>query len=65
MRNVQALARQHNEAVRTLAELMRSDATPPGVRVRAAELLLDRAWGRPLQARFPQTWKCVSLPTRS
>ncbi len=29
---------------------MRSDATPPGVRVRAAEVLLDRGWGRPLQA---------------
>ena len=29
---------------------MRSDATPPGVRVRAAELILDRAWGRPLQS---------------
>ena len=51
MRNVQELARQHTtEAVRTLGELMRSDATPPGVRVRAAELLLDRGWGRPLQA---------------
>ena len=29
---------------------MRSDATPPGVRVRAAELLLDRDWAGPLQA---------------
>jgi hypothetical protein len=29
---------------------MRSDATPPGVRVRAAETLLDRAWGKPLQS---------------
>ena len=51
MRDVQALARQYSsEAVRTLGELMRSDAAPPGVRVRAAELLLDRGWGRPLQA---------------
>jgi hypothetical protein len=51
MRDVQALARQYsNEAIRTLGELMRSDAAPPGVRVRAAELLLDRGWGRPLQA---------------
>jgi hypothetical protein len=51
MRDVQALARQYSgQAVRTLGELMRSEATPPGVRVRAAELLLDRAWGRPLQA---------------
>jgi hypothetical protein len=29
---------------------MRNDATRPGVRVRAAETLLDRAWGKPLQA---------------
>jgi hypothetical protein len=51
MRDVQALARQYSsEAVGTLRELMRDDATPPGVRVRAAELLLDRAWGRPLQS---------------
>ena len=51
MRDVQALARQYsNEAIRTLGELMRSDAAPPGVRVRAAELILDRGWGRPLQA---------------
>jgi hypothetical protein len=51
MRDVQALAREYSSpAIRTLGELMRSDATPPGVRVRAAELLLDRAWGRPLQS---------------
>ena len=51
MRDVQALARQYsNEEIRTLGELMRSDAAPPGVRVRAAELILDRGWGRPLQA---------------
>ena len=56
MRNVQELARQHTtEAVRTLGELMRSDAAPPGVRVRAAELLLDRGWGRPLQASVSTT----------
>ena len=51
MRDVQALARQYsNEEICTLGELMRSDAAPPGVRVRAAELILDRGWGRPLQA---------------
>ena len=39
MRDVQAFARQYSgQAVRTLGELMRSEATPPGVRVRAAEL---------------------------
>jgi hypothetical protein len=66
MRNVQELARQRtSEAVRTLGELMRSDATPPGVRVRAAELLLDRAWGRPLQSTVSANLGSDSLPTQS
>jgi len=51
LRDVQSLARSHTvDAVRTLSVLMQDMKTPPGVRVRAAELLLDRAWGRPLQS---------------
>ena len=47
---VKALARQHTqEALETLAQLMKS-GTPDRTRVAAAEALLDRAWGRPMQA---------------
>src|SRR3954462_5075277 len=47
---VQDLARRHcSEAIRTLSELMRNPATPPGARVRAAEAILERGWGRPQQ----------------
>jgi hypothetical protein len=47
---VRALARQHSpEAFKTLVELMRL-TNEPGVRLRAAEQILDRAFGRPAQA---------------
>jgi hypothetical protein len=47
---VRALARQHSpEAFRTLVELMRL-TDEPIVRLRAAEQILDRAFGRPAQA---------------
>jgi hypothetical protein len=36
-----------SEAIKTLAKLLRSG--PPAVRVRAAEALLNRAWGTPTQ----------------
>jgi hypothetical protein len=35
------------EAIATLAAVMRDAAAPHSARVRAAETLLDRAWGRP------------------
>lgn len=45
---VRDAARAHTvEALETLARLMREGDTD-GVRLRAAEALLDRAWGRPL-----------------
>ena len=48
--HVKELARQYTEeAIRTLAELMRT-GKPDRTRVAAAEALLDRAWGRPAQA---------------
>jgi hypothetical protein len=47
---VRALARQHSpEAFQTLVELMRL-TDEPIVRLRAAEQILDRAFGRPAQA---------------
>ncbi len=45
---VQALAAEHTpEAIERLAQLMRTG--PEAVAVRAAEALLDRAWGHPSQ----------------
>lgn len=45
---VTALARKHTEdAIATLAAIMRNDKEPAAARVRAAEAVLDRAWGRP------------------
>jgi hypothetical protein len=42
------LARKHTEeAIATLAAIMRDNKEPAAARVRAAEAMLDRAWGRP------------------
>lgn len=45
------LAKQHTEeALATLVEICRNKEAPPGARVNAATVLLDRAWGKPVQA---------------
>ena len=50
-KELRELARTYTEdAIRTVAELMLSDSTPPNVRIQAADLLLNRGWGRPVQA---------------
>ena len=42
------LARVHTEdAIRVLAEIMMDQKADPAPRTRAAEALLNRAWGRP------------------
>ena len=47
---VKELARVHTEeALSTLAAIMRDSKSPAAARVRAAECLLDRGWGRPTQ----------------
>jgi hypothetical protein len=38
------------ESVRHLAAIMRQREYPPGARVQAANILLDRGWGKPPQA---------------
>lgn len=49
-KNVVELARQHTkEAVKTLATLMRKSENE-AVRASAAQALLDRGWGRPMQS---------------
>ena len=35
------------DAITCLANVMRNVKAPPAARVRAAEVILDRAWGRP------------------
>lgn len=50
LRSVEALAREHTEdAINTIAEIMNEDSllVEPQHRLRAAELLLDRAHGKP------------------
>ena len=48
--HVKELARQQTlEAVRVLAAIMADEKEPAAARVRAAEALFDRGWGRPAQ----------------
>lgn len=48
--HVRELARQYtDEAVNTLAEIANNPKSPPSARVQAANALLDRAWGKPVQ----------------
>ena len=45
------LAQSHTvEAVGTLVALMRNKKTNAGARIRAAEVLLERGWGKPAQS---------------
>jgi glycerol-3-phosphate O-acyltransferase len=48
---LKSLARAHTEAaIAVLAAVMNDAAATPASRVRAAETLLDRGWGRTVQA---------------
>jgi hypothetical protein len=48
--NINELARERGpEAIATLAKIMANDEAPPAARVKAAESLLDRGFGKPLQ----------------
>ena len=48
--HVKELARQHTaEAISLLSRIMNDPKEPAAARVRAAEALLDRGWGRPAQ----------------
>ncbi len=49
-RHVRELAKKYTEdAIRTLAEIMLDDTKREAARVSAAEVLLDRGWGKPTQ----------------
>lgn len=50
---VKSLARCHTEnAINVLQSIMMQEECPPAARVSAAQVLLDRGWGKPAQ---PQT----------
>jgi hypothetical protein len=50
MVELRSLARTHTAmAIRTLAHVARSPKAPASARVMAAEALLSRGWGKPLQ----------------
>jgi len=49
--NVRELAKTYTtQAIETLAEIMHDTGATANARVKAAEALLDRAWGRPQQS---------------
>lgn len=50
MLDLQALARTHTrQAIWTIKHVMASEDAPPGERLKAAGMLLDRGWGKPVQ----------------
>lgn len=47
---IRSLARAHTEnAISALASIMNQKKAPPSARVQAAQVLLDRGWGKPTQ----------------
>lgn len=49
--DVKAAARElTQDAIDTLASVMKDPKAPPAARISAAQVLLDRGWGRPTQA---------------
>ena len=48
---IRSLCRAYTgEAVRSLAAIMRQADAPPGARIQAIAILLDRGWGKPEQS---------------
>jgi len=48
--NIRSLARAHTEnAIAALASIMNQKKAPPSARIAAAQVLLDRGWGKPTQ----------------
>lgn len=47
---IRSLAREHTEAaIKSLAAIMRQPKSPAAARVSAAQVLLDRGWGKAVQ----------------
>jgi hypothetical protein len=48
---IRSLARSHSAtAIKTLVGIMKEPKAAPAARVAAAQALLDRGWGKPMQA---------------
>ena len=48
--NIASLCRAYTEeTVRIVAGIVRSETTPPGVRIQGAAYLWERGWGKPAQ----------------
>ena len=49
--DLRSLARGHTDlCIKVLAGIVSQEALPPAARVSAADILLDRGWGKPPQA---------------
>jgi hypothetical protein len=59
---VSAAAREHSDAaVALLVSVMENDATDIKLRVQVADMLLNRAWGRPAAALEPAEQRAVEM----
>lgn len=58
---LRSLARQHTEAaIKTLVEIMASPTAAEAARVRAAELILERGYGKPADEIAVQTHESLA-----
>ena len=53
-----------DEAVRSLAAIMRHADAPPRARIQAAVILLDRGWGKPPQPHAGEDGKDIRVTIR-
>jgi len=53
------------EAVRSLAAIMRNADAPPRARIQAADILLDRGWGKPIQPHTGEDDKDIQVTIRN
>jgi hypothetical protein len=59
--DIRSLCRAYtDESVRVLASIMRQAEHPPAVRVQAANILLDRGWGKPAQMHAGEEGEAIS-----
>ena len=59
---IKSLARTHSAAaINTLVGVMNQPEAPPAARVSAASALLDRGWGKPVQAHTGEDGGAIKL----
>jgi hypothetical protein len=63
---IRSLCRAYTgEAVRSLAAMMRNADAPPRARIRAADILLDRGWGKAPQPHTGENDKAIEIILRN